>query len=139
MRVFWFWVVVFIIAGLIAWGMTKKADAATSAPTSYNCAVVKKPSKPDWVWYRYPSAKHPKRDAYNNRKVDLIWEDSYRAHRVEIRYRVLGTKKWKKIETADDASVTVKKLKNGVRYEFQVRGVSNCGKSGWQSDNRIRA
>lgn len=140
---FRFWKLLFwtIALGAIAFGVwsASKAEAASKPSLNYDCSIVKKPSKPDWVWYRYPTIKHPSRDAYNNGKVLLIWEDSYRAHKVEIRYRIAGTKKWKYITTDDDASTWVKKLKNGVRYEFQVRGTSNCGKSGWQSESRIRA
>lgn len=138
-KIVMFYILVFAVAIAVGAYMTPEADAASKSDTKYNCAVTKKPSQPDWVWYRYPSEKHPKRDAYNNGRVHIIWEDSYRAHRVEIRYRIVGTKKWKTIETWDDASTKIGKLKNGVRYEFQVRGVSNCGKSKWQSEDRIRA
>lgn len=126
---------------LLCWVLANTASAA-SFPVNpggvhfkvnppYNCAITKKPATPEWVWYRYTDKKHPKRDAYNNKKVDLIWEDSDRAHEVEIRFRPVGTNSWKKKTEADDARATIKKLKNGKFYEFQVRGVSNCGKSEW--------
>lgn len=120
--------------------IAEKSNAASYSTSShhdygkaqnYNCALVSKPQKPDWVWYRYPTKKSQKRDAYNNGKVKLIWEDSFRAHKVEYRYRIVGTKKWKTKETDDDGSQTVKNLINGKLYEFEVRGVSNCGKSEW--------
>lgn len=95
----------------------------------YNCAVTEKPDKPKWVWYRYPDKKHPKRDAYNNGKVHLIWEDSDRAHEVDI--TIWSGKHKKKVRTADDAEVKIKGLKNGKVYKVKVRGVSNCGKSSW--------
>lgn len=102
----------------------------------YNCSITKKPDTPKWVWYRYPSKKHPKRDAYNNGKVHLIWEDSDRAHEVEI--VIWSGSHKKKITTADDAEVKVKKLKNGKEYRVKVRGISNCGKSGWSDTAKVK-
>lgn len=102
----------------------------------YNCEITKAPARPKWVWYRYPDPKHPTRDAYGNGKVHLIWEDSDRAHQVEIRYSRSGGKK-KTEKTADDAQAIVKGLKNGKKYTFQVRGVSNCGTGKWSNPVRI--
>lgn len=103
---------------------------------TYDCSVTKKPEAPRWVWYRYPSKNHKKRDAYNNGKVHLIWEDSDRAHEVDI---VLwsGSHK-KKLRTADDAEVIVKNLKNNRVYKVKVRGVSNCGKSDWSKVAEVK-
>lgn len=129
-----------IVAAVVFFMWILKAEAASAKePAPYNCAVTKKPSTPDYVWYKYPSAKHPKRDAWNNGRVQLIWEDSFRAHEVEIRYRQVGTKKWRYKNTPDDASKWFYGLKNGVQYQFEVRGTSNCGKSKWRSENRIKA
>lgn len=85
----------------------------------YDCSKTKKPSAPKWVDIR---RKHEK---VNNGKLELIWEDADRAHDVEIKW-TKGTKK-----TGDDGDQTFKNLKNGKAYTFKIRGISNCGKSGW--------
>lgn len=102
----------------------------------YDCSVTKKPATPKWVWYRYPMPKHKDRDPANNGRVHLIWEDSDRAHDVEI--RVIGNGKKRTIETEDDAQTIIKKLKNGKFYTFQVRGVSNCGTGGWSDKLKVK-
>ena len=130
---------------LLCWVPTDTVSAASydvnsyhnDKVTKYDCTLVSKPSKPDWVWYRYPTKKHPKRDAYDNGKIHLIWEDSYRAHVVEIKYRAVGSSKWKTKKTGDDAQHVFKNLKNGKFYEFKVRGISNCGKGSWQTSTKI--
>lgn len=86
---------------------------------AYDCSVTKKPSTPKWVDQRR------KKEKVGNGKIELIWEDADRAHDVEIKWNG-GTKK-----TGDDGDWTFKNLKNGKTYSFKVRGVSNCGKSGW--------
>lgn len=88
----------------------------------YNCSATKKPETPKWV-------TGIKKERLNNKAVTITWDDSKRAHEVEIRYKAGG--KWKTKTTGDDSRQEIKKLKNGKLYSFQVRGVSNCGKSKW--------
>lgn len=83
----------------------------------YDCTVTKKPSTPKWV-------TGIKKEKLGDRMITLTWDDSARAHDVEIKYG--KTKK-----TGDDSREKIKGLKNGKIYSFKVRGVSNCGKSGW--------
>ena len=71
-----------------------------------------------------------------NGKIELIWEDAFRAHDVEIKWgRIGGSMKTKK--AADDGDETFKRLKNGQAYVFKLRGVSNCGKSGWTREYKF--
>lgn len=86
--------------------------------SQYDCSVTKKPSTPKWV-------TGIKKEKIGDRSITLTWDDSTRAHDVEIKYN--GKMK----KTGDDSKEKIKKLKNGKIYSFQVRGVSNCGKSGW--------
>ena len=85
----------------------------------YDCAVTKKPATPKWVDQRV------KKEKFGNGRIDLIWEDSDRAHEVEIKW-TKGTKK-----TGDDGDQKFTGLKKGKAYSFKVRGISNCGKSSW--------
>lgn len=85
---------------------------------AYNCSETPKPSRPKWV------DQSRKKDVVGNGKIILKWEDADRAHMVDIRMN--GKIK----NVADNGSYTFKGLKPGV-YVFQIRGVSNCGKSGW--------
>lgn len=91
----------------------------------YNCSVTKKPSAPQWVDAKF------KKDKIGNSRILLIWEDADRAHDVEIRYGVFGSSSYKVKKTGDDGDQKIKELKNGSYYWFKIRGVSNCGKSGW--------
>lgn len=92
----------------------------------YDCSVTKKPGTPKWVVLG-------KKDQVGNKKVLLTWDDSARAHDVEIKYWYTGGgKKTKKI--GDDSREEIKNLKTGKLYTFQVRGYSNCGKSGWSKE-----
>ena len=84
----------------------------------YNCSVAKKPETPHWI-------TGIKKEKLNDRMVTLTWDDSKRAHDVEI--KINGKTK----KSADDSREKIKNLKNGKVYSFQVRGVSNCGKSKW--------
>jgi hypothetical protein len=83
----------------------------------YDCSITKKPSTPKWL-------TGIKKEKLNDGQITLTWEDSDQAHDVEIKYT--KTKK-----TGDDSREVIKGLKNGKVYTFQVRGVSNCGRSGW--------
>lgn len=91
----------------------------------YDCSITKKPDAPKWVDARI------KKEKVGNGRIDLVWEDSDRAHSVEIRYGIVGSSKYKEKSTGDDGDQKFKNLKNGTYYWFKVRGVSNCGKSGW--------
>jgi len=84
----------------------------------YDCSVTKKPSTPKWL-------TGIKKEKLGDKMITLTWEDSSRAHEVEIKY---GSKNK---TTADDSREKIKKLKNGNKYTFRVRGISNCGKSDW--------
>ena len=90
----------------------------------YDCSVTAKPSTPKWLDMR------TKKEKAGNGRIDLIWEDSDRAHDIEIKWgKVGGSTKTKK--TGDDGDQKFTGLKNGQKYVFKVRGYSNCGKSGW--------
>lgn len=92
----------------------------------YNCSVTKKPATPKWMVVT-------KKDKIGDGKVTMTWDDSARAHDVEIKYWTKGGKvKTKK--TGDDSREEIKKLSNGKLYTFKVRGYSNCGKSGWSKE-----
>ncbi len=120
-----------VLAVVTLLGLPNFADARSSNQGKhlknnppYDCSVTKKPSEPKWVDQRM------KKEAFGNRRIDLIWEDADRAHDVEIKWgKVGGSTKTKK--TGDDGDQKFKELKNGQKYQFKVRGVSNCGKSGW--------
>lgn len=117
-----------IILAIVILCFPVSAFAATKhGDLQYNCAITKKPATPEYLTYRW-KAKH---DRFNNGKVKLIWEDSDRAHKVEIQYKQKGKKKWQKKTTDDNASAWIKGLTNSKDYKFRVRGISNCGKSGW--------
>jgi hypothetical protein len=89
----------------------------------YDCSVTEKPSAPKWV-------VKAKKDKLGDKRVVLTWDDSKRAHDVEIQYWYSGGKvKTKK--TGDDSREKIKKLKNGKVYNFKIRGYSNCGKGKW--------
>lgn len=88
----------------------------------YNCSVTKKPENPKWV-------TGIKKERLNNKSVTITWDDSKRAHDVEIRFK--SGDSWKTKKTGDDSRQEIKNLKNGKMYSFQVRGISNCGKSKW--------
>lgn len=89
----------------------------------YDCSVTKKPSTPKWL-------TGTKKEKPNDKQVTLTWDDSDRAHDVVIKYWYSGSSVKEK-KTGDDSREKMKKLKNGKLYSFQVRGYSNCGKSGW--------
>lgn len=82
---------------------------------NYDCSLTPKPGKIKWV-------AGSKKDKKGDNVIILTWEDSYKAHNVEI--YINGKKK----KTADDAREKIKNLENGKTYSFKVRGVSNCGK-----------
>lgn len=84
----------------------------------YDCSVTKKPETPRWV-------TGIKKEKLGDKQITITWDDSKRAHDVEI--RINGDTK----KSADDSRQKIKNLKNGKMYTFQVRGVSNCGKSKW--------
>lgn len=84
----------------------------------YDCSVTKKPETPKWV-------TGIKKEKLGDKQITLTWDDSKRAHDVEI--KINGKIK----KSADDSREKIKKLKNGKMYTFQVRGISNCGKSKW--------
>lgn len=84
----------------------------------YDCSVTKKPETPKWI-------TGIKKEILNNGSITLTWDDSKKAHDIEIKY---GSKTKK---TGDDSREVIKGLKNGKSYSFRVRGVSNCGKSSW--------
>lgn len=84
----------------------------------YDCSVTKNPGTPKWL-------TGIKKEKLNDKMVTLTWADSNRAHDVEI--KINGKTK----KSADDSRQKIKNLKNGRMYTFQVRGVSNCGKSKW--------
>lgn len=89
----------------------------------YDCSLVGKPSKINDV-------RESKKGVIGNGEIKLRWNDSFRAHLVEIEYGVVGGKKSVK-KTGDDGTQTFRSLINGKPVEFRVRGVSNCGKSSW--------
>lgn len=99
----------------------------------YSCASEGKPDRTDYLWYRYPTKDHKKRDKKDNGQVDLIWEDIGGAHSVAIKYWHKG-KHAKTVITDDNGGETIKKLKNGKKYHFKVRGISNCGKGKWSKE-----
>lgn len=84
----------------------------------YDCSITKNPETPKWV-------TGIKKEKAFDKQITITWDDSKRAHDVEI--KING--KTKKSE--DDSRQRIKNLKNGKVYTFQVRGVSNCGKSKW--------
>lgn len=134
-RIMKYFIGIVIFAAMYIPAMPASA-AVKHVDLQYNCSVTGKPDAPKWVWYRYPTKKHPKRDKYNNGKVKLIWEDSDAAHKVEI---VIWSKSHKKkITTADDAKTTIKHLKNHRTYKVKIRGVSNCGKGKWSKTVKVR-
>lgn len=85
---------------------------------NYNCSTTKRPETPKWI-------TGIKKEKLGDKQITITWDDSKRAHDVEI--KING--KTKKSE--DDSRQKIKNLKNGKVYTFQVRGVSNCGKSKW--------
>lgn len=95
----------------------------------YDCSKTKKPETPKWV-------AGVKKEIPGDRMVTLTWDDSKRAHDVEIRYRKAGGS-WKTKKTGDDSREKIKYLSNGKFYIFKVRGVSNCGKSGWSKKYQV--
>lgn len=95
----------------------------------YDCSVTKKPATPKWVVVT-------KKDKIGDGKLTLTWDDSARAHDVNIKYWYSGSKKKTK-DTGDDSREDFKNLKKGKLYSFTVRGYSNCGKSGWSKTYRI--
>lgn len=101
----------------------------------YNCDLGK-PDKTEYLWYRYPTEKKPKRDKKDNNKVHLIWEDIGRAHSIEIKITKKG-KHVKTIVTNDDAQHVIKGLKNSKKYTFKIRGISNCGKGHWSTSLKV--
>ena len=90
----------------------------------YDCSVVSKPGSVKWV------SQSKKKDVLRNGEVKLQWEDSFRAHVVQIEWGVVGGKKKTK-ETGDDGAKTFSGLDNTKKYEFKVRGKSNCGNGKW--------
>lgn len=84
----------------------------------YNCSTTKKPETPKWL-------TGIKKEKPGDKQITITWDDSKRAHDVEI--KINGKTK----KSADDSRQKIKNLKNGKMYTFQVRGVSNCGKSKW--------
>lgn len=93
----------------------------------YDCSVTKKPGKIDWI-------VKAKSDKVGDGVVELTWDDSDRAHKVEVKYGYNG--KFKTEETHDDSREKMRGLKKGVVYEFKMRGISNCGKSAWSKTYR---
>lgn len=88
----------------------------------YDCSVTKKPATPKWL-------TGIKKEKPGDKTITLTWDDSNRAHDVEIKINGKTKKK-----TADDSREKLKDLKNGKLYTFQVRGISNCGKSDWSKE-----
>ena len=84
----------------------------------YDWPATKNPGTPKWL-------TGIKKEKLNDKMITLTWADSNRAHDVEI--MINGKTK----KSADDSRQKIKNLKNGKVYTFKVRGVSNCGKSGW--------
>lgn len=84
----------------------------------YDCSVTKKPETPKWL-------TGIKKEKVGDKQITITWDDSKRAHDIEI--KINGKIK----KSADDSREKIKKLKNGKMYAFQVRGISNCGKSKW--------
>ena len=111
------------VSGVQAHGASNQGKHLKNNPL-YDCSVTSKPSTPKWVDQR------SKKEKVGNGKIELIWEDSDRAHDVEISWKKSGGS-WKTKKTGDDGDWTFKDLKNGQAYVFKVRGYSNCGKSGW--------
>lgn len=99
----------------------------------YVCSDVGKPGKPGWLWYRYPVKGHSDRDKRDNGKVVLIWEDVGRAHSVKIKYWRKG-KKAKTVIHDDNAKTTIGNLKNGKKYHFKLKGISNCGEGPYSKE-----
>ena len=87
----------------------------------YDCSVIKKPGTPRWV-------TGIKKEKLNDSTITLTWDDSNRAHKVEV--LINGKKK----TTEDDSRQRFENLKKGKVYTFKVRGISNCGKSGWSKE-----
>lgn len=90
----------------------------------YNCEVVSKPGSIKWI------KQSTSKDQLRNGEIRIKWEDSFRAHVVEIEWGMVGGKKKVK-ETGDDGKKTFSGLVNGKVYEFKARGKSNCGKGKW--------
>lgn len=94
-----------------------------SEKEKYVCSVTGKPSKVSKV-------REMREGVIGNGETRLRWNDSFRAHLVEIEYGYAGSKKKVK-KTGDDGAHTFKGLTNGRPVEYRIRGVSNCGKSAW--------
>lgn len=113
--------ILLVLVFLAVPSLANARSLSESKAAKYNCAVVGKPGKIDWVKVR-PSD-------LNNGRVILRFDDSHRAHVVRIKYWYKDKKK--SVVVKDDGWHVFDKLKNGKKYRFKIRGESNCGNGKW--------